>query len=525
MKLIQFINFKGNEDIKMKKTVVMIMLITLISKVLGFVRDLTLSFYYGTSNISDAYLISLTIPLTIFSLIGVGISTGYIPMYSKIERNIGEMEAKCFTNNLVNILLLICTIIIVVGLLFTEQIVKVFASGFEGETLFLATQFTTISLFGIYFTAIIYIFKGYLQLKGNYIVPALIGIPLNLIVIISIYLSSNINVIVLSIGSVIAIISQFIILIPFVYKKGYRHNLVFDLKDKHIKKMAFIVIPVIMGASVNQINILVDRTLASQIEVGGISALNYASRLIDFIQGIFVLSISTFIYPIISKMAVQNNIEGLKKSLLDSIGTIILLITPITIGAMVYAEPIIKMLFGRGAFDSQAIALTASSLFFYSIGIIGFGLREVLSNAFYSLQDTRTPMINATIGVFLNIILNIILSEYLGLGGLALATSISALLTTTLLILSLRKKIGPFGLRMICSLFFKVLISGLIMAILSNYCYGILINYINVNIALIFSIAVGVCIYAITLYFLKIKEIDPIVGGIKRKLKKIFLSK
>ncbi|MFY9440980.1 MAG: lipid II flippase MurJ, partial [Tepidanaerobacteraceae bacterium] len=139
----------------MKKTALLLMIITIVSKIVGFGREITLSYFYGASNISDAFLISLTIPNVIFSFIGVGISTGYIPLYSEIEQKQGGKEGYRYTNNLVNILLIICTGIIFFGYLFTNQIVKVFASGFEGDTLALAVRFTRISLLGIYFTGLI----------------------------------------------------------------------------------------------------------------------------------------------------------------------------------------------------------------------------------------------------------------------------------------------------------------------------------------------------------------------------------
>ncbi|AZR73923.1 murein biosynthesis integral membrane protein MurJ [Anoxybacter fermentans] len=504
----------------MRKTALLLMLITIFSKIFGFARDITLSYFYGASNISDAYLISITIPMVIFSFIGTGISTGYIPMYSKIESNNGVEDANRYTNNLVNILIVICTVIIILGFLFTNQIVKVFASGFEAETLTLAVQFTKISLLGIYFTGLIYIFNGFLQLKGDYTITALVGFPMNFFIILSIFISSKANILVLSIGSVIAIASQLLLVLPFAYKKGYRYKFILNIKDEYIKTMAYIALPIIIGVSVNQINILVDRTLASQIATGGISALNYANRLNGFVQGIFVLSIVTVMYPMISKMVAENNMTGLKKSLAEAISSVNLLVLPATVGAMIFAEPVVRLLFGRGAFDVQAISMTSYALFFYSIGMIGFGLREVLSRAFYSLQDTKTPMINAAIAMVMNIILNIILSKFLGIGGLALATSISAIFCTVLLFISLRKKIGPFGMKHITISFIKVLCASLVMGLIAKISYNILLNYIGANLSLLTSIGIGAIVYFIIIYFMKIEEVDIIVIALKKKLKR-----
>ncbi|HHV99398.1 MAG TPA: murein biosynthesis integral membrane protein MurJ [Clostridiaceae bacterium] len=505
----------------MKKTAVLLMILTVISKVFGFAREVTLSYFYGASNISDAYLISHSIPTVIFGFIGTAITTGYIPMYSKIEQDSGTKEANRYTNNLVNILLVICTVIIVLGLVFTEPLVKVFASGFGGETLALAVRFTKISLMGIYFTGIVYIFSGFLQLKNNFAIPAMIGFPMNTFIILSIFLSSRTDIVVLSIGSVIATTSQFILMTPFIYKKGYRHSFILNIKDENIIKMVRIVLPAIIGVSVSDINILVDKTLASRIAEGGISALNYANKLTGFVQGIFVVSILTVLYPVISRMAAENDIDGLKKSVLEAISSINLLVIPITFGAMIFSEPVVKLVYGRGAFDAQARSMTSVALFFYSIGMIGTGLRDVISRAFYSLQDTKTPVINAAISMVINIVLNLILSYFMGIGGLALATSISAIFCTVLLFISLRKKIGPFGMRGIATLFAKILAASVAMSVIAWLCYWVLSNNFSVNLSLVVSIATGAMVYFAMIFLLKVKEVEVIISALKKKMGKI----
>ncbi|MDF2520156.1 MAG: murein biosynthesis integral rane protein MurJ [Clostridia bacterium] len=502
----------------MRKTALILMLLTILSKVFGLARDITLSYFYGASNISDIYLISITIPMTIFAFIGTGISTGYIPMYSRIDKLDGTRQADSFTNNLVNGLLLICTLFIIVGGIFTDELVKAFASGFKGDTLLLAAKFTRVSLLGIYFTAIIYVFSGYLQMKGNYTIPALIGFPLNFFMILSIIASSHTNVIVLSIGSVVAAIAQFLLLLPFIYKKGFRYKFTFYLKNKYVRDMIIVAAPAIFGVSVNQINVLVDRTIASSLVVGGISALNYANKLNGFVQGIFVLSISTALFPMISKMAAGNNVSGLKRSVSEAIGGVNLLVIPITIGSMIFAEPVVKLLFGRGAFDAQAISMTSTALFYYSIGMIGYGLREVLSRTFYSLQDTKTPMYNAAIALIMNIVLNIILSRYMGIGGLALATSISALFCTGLLFISLHKKIGSFGLKNMSYSFIKILVASLLMGLIAKLSFNSLTNILSQNLSLLVAIAMGAISYFVIIYFMKIDDVDAAVSTLKRKL-------
>jgi len=504
----------------MKKTVLLIILLTILSKIFGFGREITLSYFYGASSISDAYLISLTIPVTLFAFVGMGIATSYIPIYSNIVKENSITVADTFTNNIISFILIICTGVVLVSSIFTEPIVKLFASGFEGETLKLAIRFTRISLYAVYLSGLIYVFSSYLQLKNNFIVPAIIGVPLNIITIISIMLSSASNKLILPIGTLIAAASQLILMVPFAHKIGYRYKLIYDRYDPYLKKMVYLSLPVLIGVSVNQINVLVDRTIASRIVIGGISALTYANRLNLFIQGTFVMSLATVMYPMISKMAAEGNMEGLKKSLSEVIVFINLLVLPATVGTMIFAEPVVKLLFGRGAFDSQAIALTSCALVFYSIGMVGFGLREILARVFYSMQDTKTPMINAVIGVVLNIILNIILSKYMGISGLALATSIAAIFTTGSLFISLRKKIGPFGMKQVTISFLKILLASLIMGVILKLFYNLFLFFISENISLIISIVLGSTIYILTIYFMKIDDVRVIMNSVKGKIKR-----
>ena len=230
------------------------------------------------------------------------------------------------------------------------------------------------------------------------------------------------------------------------------------------------------------------------------------------------MSVSTIVYPKLSKMAANNNLLGIKKTISEIFSSINLLLIPITVGAMIFSRPIVSLLFNRGAFDSQAISMTSNALFYYSIGMIGIGQREIISRVFYSLHDSKTPIINATIGVTLNIILNTILSKYLGIGGLALATSVSAIFTSSLLFISLRKKIGSFGMKQISISFLKILFASLIMGVLAKLSYNYLTTALSQNLSLLLAIGVGAVSYFVIIYFMKIEDVDVIVGAIKKKL-------
>ena len=491
------------------------------SKILGFARDIILSYFYGASIISDVYLISLTIPAVILAIIGTGIYTGFVPMYTRIEGKDGTEKAHNYTNNVVNAVIVLCTIIVILGLLFTEHIVKLFATGFEGEALDLAVAFTRINLTGVYFTGLVYVFTSFLQTKGLFFIPAMIGLPSNFIVIVSFFISSQTNLYILPIGSLIATASQFILLILYGYKSNYRYQFKLEVKDSNIRRMTLLALPVIIGSSVSQINVLIDRTLASHLAVGAISALNYANTINLVVLGTIVSAIITVLYPKISKMCTENNIAEMKKYVLTGINAINLFVLPITVGYMIFAEPIIQLLFGRGEFDSQALSMTSSALFFYSIGLVGVSLREMLCNVFYSFQDTKTPMINASIAMLINIVLNFVLAKYLGIGGLALATSISVLFCSFLLFFQLRKRIGNFGMKTMSITFMKICIASLMMGGLSKWTYELLIDRAGLTFSLLLSVSLGIIVYFVMISFMKIKEVNTVLLEIKKRIKNI----
>lgn len=506
----------------MNKTTLILMIVEIVSKIVGFTKYIILGLYYGTSYMTDAYLISLTIPLTIFDSIGNGITTTFIPIYSKMLSRGKDKESAEYVSNLINVLFVCSTFIITFSIAFAPYLVKLFASGFSQKTFHLTVILTRVAIIGIYFTTLISVLTGFLYANKNYIVPKIMKIPFNLIIIFSIIISSKTNIVLLSVGTLLAIITEFVALAFFSYKRGYRHIFRIDLNDQNLRKMQKLSVSTIIGTSVEDINKLVDRTIASQIIIGGISALSFADRLNEFVQQIFVGSVVTVMYPNFAKMVADGKMNKFKTLLSGAIGTIYLTIVPAAVGAMIFSKPIVEILFGRGAFDFQAVHLTSQGLFFYSIGMIPFGTREVLSKALYSLQDMKTPMINAGIAMILNFVLNMILSRYLGIGGLALASSISAIVCTALLFTNLRKKIGSFCLKSVAISFIKILFASVIMGALAQFTYQSLMNNINENISLLFSIGVGAFVYIIIIYFMKIEEVDLMVRKVKKKIKTIF---
>ena len=394
---------------------------------------------------------------------------------------------------------------------------------FSGEKLKIAVDFTRIMIFGVIFITLSNMMTAWLQISGKFTIPGMVGFPFNICIIIGIVISSKGNINIMAIGTLIAMVTQFLFQLPFAIKNGYKYKTYINLKDEYIKKMIGLITPVFIGIGVNQINAVVDRTLASTLGDGAITVLNSANRLNQFVLGLFISTIAAVIYPTLSKLSNGDNNEKFAKSVAKSINIVVLLIIPISVGAIVLAEPIVRIVFERGAFNSNATDMTAIALACYSIGMIGFGLRDILNRVFYSLRDTKTPMINGSLSMGTNIILNIILIKFLGHAGLPLATSISALICIVLLLNSLKKKIGYFGQDKIIKTTLKSLISAIVMGVVTYFTYNTLVNiletgFIQEAIALFASIGIGALLYGALVILLKVEEVSVVPYIIKKKI-------
>lgn len=508
------------------KATLWIMIATMMSKVLGFFREIVLANFYGTKGYADVFLLTLNIPGLIIAVVGSAVATIYVPIYFDTREKLGEDGSLKFTNNMLNLSLIISIIIAILGLLFTEQFVNIFAGGFTGDKFELAVKFTKIMMCGVLFLSTSKIFSSYLQVNDNFVVPGIIGIPYNIILIITIAISTKMNIIILAYGALLAMASQLLFQIPFAIKKSFKYSPYINLKDENIKNMLLLILPMLIGVAVGQINTFVDRALATTLGDGKLSALNYASKLNDFVMALFVTSIITVIYPKLSKMSNNENKDGFINMIVKSSNCIILLVLPISIGAIILAEPIVRILFQRGAFDATSTNMTSMALRLYSLGLLAMGIRDILTRAFYSFSDTKTPMINSSLALIINIILNFILIKPFGYVGLAISTSIASIITVILLFISLKKKNGYFGGDKILKTGIKSLVSGIVMGVVTltsyNFMYDLFGNgMIKEIMALALAVIIGALIYGILIILFKVEEINLIINFIKNNKRKL----
>ena len=292
---------------KFKISVIIIMLGTLLSKALGLLREIILAQKYGTGIISDAFIISLNIPnIIIYSFAGA-IQTNYIPLLSEAESESEERVVK-FNGNLICIFSIISTILVAVFMCFTKNIVKIFALGFDDIELGYLINISRVTIFSIYFIVIAHIFKGHLEYKGKFLGTSLYGVCTNIGIILGILISSTEKYMFLGYGVLLGYILSFIILAIFARMNNFKLKINVNFKDTYIKRLVILTMPIILNDVVWQINGIVDKTIATTVGEGYISAINYSHYIVDMVSSIFATSIITVFFPKVIKMYKENGI-------------------------------------------------------------------------------------------------------------------------------------------------------------------------------------------------------------------------
>lgn len=509
---------------KLVKAAGSIMIISLVSKLIGFFRDALIASTYGLTYRTDAYVMSLTIPNLLFGLFGLAITTTFIPILSESYRKNGKEDMFNFSNSIMNILMIISLILCIVGWTFTPQLVKLIATNFKGQTYALTVQLTKLSMINILFLSLNSGYMAILQTLEEFTAPALVGIIMNIPIILYILLGNKYGIVGLTIATIIGDGLQILTQVPWLKKNKYRYNFKIDFKDSRINKMFLLIAPVIIGTGVNQINTLVQNNMASGLPAGSVAALDYANKLNGLVYFTFAAAIVTVIYPSLSREGISDDYTVFKQHICDAVNNINLIMIPATTGLIVLRVPIISILFMHGAFDKAAVDKTSVALFFLASGMIFWGIRDVFNRAFYALQDTKTPMINGVIGVSVNILLSILLVEKMGIGGLTLATTMSALVSCVFLVKDLRAKIGNVNGVNMFKTGLKIVISSTIMGVVIFFINNRLNTYLfglkGEILILIISIIVGVISYSLVLYLLRVKEFIAAVNFLKMKIKK-----
>lgn len=499
-------------------------LATFLSRLLGFVRDIVIARLFGVYVYAQAFVVAFKIPNLLRDLLAEGAANAaFVPVFSEYLAKRSKEEFWELANVILNILLVLLTAVTILGVLFAPLLVRLIAPGFAADPYKLTT---TVNLTRIIFPYILLIglaaySTALLNSLRHFSVPAFAPCLLNISIIVFALIFGE-NTLGLALGVLAGGLVQLLIQIPVLYKKGFRLHLFRRFRHPAATQIGKLMLPRLASSSIYQLNNFVDSifgSLARIVGEGGVAVLYFAYRLIQFPIGVFSNALSQAILPTLSTQAAENNHDSLKNTFLWGLRAIFLVMLPAQVGFMVLSRPIIQSLFEGGKFDSYATLQTADVLFFYSIGLFAYGATKITQCAFFALKDTVTPTKISGLTLILNIIFNAMLMFPMKISGLALATSISGVISFFALIYLLEKKIGSLNLTKLAGFFTKILLASLGMG---SVCFtlaknlspgGSLLHKLS---GISFIIVCGLLSYILLCFILRVPEMNQLWKRLKR---------
>lgn len=504
---------------------------TVLSRIMGMVRDMVQSRLFGAGLYTDAFIAAFQIPNMLRRFFAEGaLTSAFVPTFSEWYTQRGEEEARALANICFTLLTIVMAAVTLLGIIFSPQIVHLMFPGFAASPSKMElTVFLNRLMFPyIFFVSLVALCMGILNTVRHFFTPAISTVFLNLAMIfcaVFLHQSFRVPITAMAVGVLLGGLLQLLLQLPVLYRKGFPIRWRLDLSHPAVRKIALLMGPSVFGVGVYYLNITVGNILASLLPQGSVSYLYYAQRLFEFPQGIFTVSVAQAVLPSMSRQAAAGELDDLKETIAFGLRLTLFITIPATAGLMVCATPIFSLLFMGGEFDFIKAAKSAQALFYYAMGLSLVALVRVIVPAFYALKDTRTPVITAFVAFILNLLFSLMLMGPLLHGGLALASTLSAFGNMAMLIYLLRRKIGPFGGRKILAAALKSALASLPMALLVFWAMGLtdwtLAGHKAAKAAtLLGAIAAGTGVYFICAHLLRCEETRDAVGLFRRKVLK-----
>ena len=442
-----------SEKKEILKSASIISLVTIVSRVLGYVRDQRITLLLGTTLSADSFVLAYRIPNLFRRLVGEGtVAASFVPVFTTYMRERTKEELWEFANKLFWTVALVLAVLTVLGVIFSRQVIVPFSTTGWGE----AIALNRIMFPYIFFVGLAALGMGILNCFQHFALPASTTVLLNLCIIafstavVWRYFQSP--AVSLAVGVLVGGALQFLILIPQMVRRGMRFDFGISFSHPGIRSVARVIFPRFFGLGISQINFFVDTYFAKAARMprGSLTALYVADRVMELVLGGYAIAVATAILPMMAHQAAANNYDGLKKTLTFAVRIVAYITVPAAMGLMILREPIIRVLFQHGQFVAASTSLTARPLLYYAIGLPALACVKLIVPAFYSARDTKTPVIVASISFVLNIVLNIIFLEFLFKrfqnGGPALATALATFFDFFTLFIIFRLRYGPMGM-------------------------------------------------------------------------------
>jgi putative peptidoglycan lipid II flippase len=513
---------------RVAKAAVLLMVTIIISRILGYAREVVLYSLFGQAYITDAYRAAFSIPDFLYMLlVGGALSSAFIPVFSSCIVSGKEQDGWKSASIVFNYVLIFLILLVCIAYFYTLPLVNLLAPGLPPEYIALTVQLTRIMFLQTGFMVLNGFAMGILNSFNNFAAPAIGSLVYNLVIIIvGVLLQEQYGITAFAIGVVVGSALNFAVQIPALKKVGLKYYPSFNLKDKGFNQIMVLMIPVLAGLGVVQLNLFVTRNLASGLGAGAISALDLAQRLMNLPMGIFAVAIATAIFPTLTTLVANGEIAMFKRSTSLGLRAIFLVSIPASFGMAALGVHMISLLFEQGKFTGSMVDTTYRVLVFYLLGLFAYSGIQVLNRSFYALKDTLTPVVASAITIAANIVLSILLARTMGAEGLALAYSLAGILNLFLLIVVLRYKVGRMDGSALVRGFMVSTGASIAMYFtvqqVVKLLYGVfdLLEKINLIISVGAGIVAGVVVYAALVYMFKLEETELVVNMVKRKLKR-----
>ncbi len=509
----------------------MLTIMMTISRLLGFVRDISVSGMFGISWQADAYAAAFTIPdLIYFALVGGGLSSAFIPVFSSYLATNKEKDGYEMASTILNMVAAASLVLIAIGMVFTPQLVDLlthFQHADAEQATALTVLLTRIMFAQCFFMCLAGISQGILQCYKEFTVPALGAVVYNItIIVVGLLLAQYIGIMGFTIGVVLGAAFNLLMQIRAMRQYGFAYRPVMHLHHPGVKKFFMLFLPVMLGLSMNEFNLLVSQYLASTLGEGVVYAMKQAQRIMMLPVGIFASAIGLSIFPTMTSHVARGELDAYKKNLTMGLRTIIFIMLPASAGLMALSHPVVRAMYQQGAVTAEQVKLVSVILVFYCIGIVGYGAQQILNRGFYAVQDTKSPVLINVFVLLFNIVLSIVLVGPLRYQGLALSYSLTGLLSMLILGVFLRRKIGPFGGTALTKSVIQSMVASAVMAAVV-YCTAAgleqLLDMTNKLMQVgqvLVCIVVGLVVYAVMAIVMKMEEAHMVLSVIKRKVRR-----
>jgi putative peptidoglycan lipid II flippase len=429
----------------------LVMALYVASRALGLLREMVISHQFGTGGGLDAYLAAFRLPDILFQLIAGGaLASAFIPTYAGYLTRGDEKSGWRLASSIINLVLVLTTVLAALAMVLAPWLVRtVIAPGFDPARQALTVQLMRLMLITPIVFGVSGVVMGILNARQHFLLPALAPMVYNLGIIAgAIFLAPTLGVLGLAVGVVVGALGHLLVQIPGLVRQGMRYFLILGVVDPGVHEVGRLMLPRVVGLAAVQVNFLVNTILASGLVAGSLSALNYAWLLMLLPQGVFAQAVATAAFPTFSAQAARGQRDAMRSTLAATLRAVLYLALPAAVGLIVLREPLVALVFQRGAFTRQSTQMVAWALGLFALGLPAHSVVEIVVRAFYAMHDTRTPVAVGVGAMALNVILSLAFIAafqavgWMALGGLALSNSLATTLEMVVLVAIIRQRLN-----------------------------------------------------------------------------------